>query len=357
MEKIPNMDFQKISLRGIILDILDLFVYLKKKWKQVLVVAIFGAIIGVSYAVLYPVKYVSTTSFVIEESKPGLGGISSLAGQFGIDLAGGSGGGFFSGDNVLYFLKSENLCREVLLSPYGRSTKTLADVYIESSGLKRKWLKNKKIGDIEYAKFTNTKLPRKEDSLLQYIIRKRILKNELAVSRPDKKSSFIFVQTAMRDEKLSFYFSERLIQIASKKYLDSKLKYKIQNLATLQRRADSLQDLLNAKTSNAASTQQNLMDGNPGLRLNLIKTEISSREKNMVGTIFAEVVKNLEISKTILSQETPVIEIIDKSSFPLHKDKQGVLESGVVFSFFSIMIYVVFATLSYWLYNYPNRSN
>ena len=36
---------------------------------------------------------------------------------------------------------------------------------------------------------------------------------------------------------------------------------------------------------------------------------------------FAEVVKNLELSKTLLNQETPVIQVVDQSTFPLEKEK------------------------------------
>ncbi len=42
----------------------------------------------------------------------------------------------------------------------------------------------------------------------------------------------------------------------------------------------------------------------------------------MAATIFAEVVKNLEMSKTILNQETPVIQMVDQSSLPLPQKNQ-----------------------------------
>ena len=357
MQKLNSTDtqFEKISLRNILLDFFRLLTPLKKKWKLIIGFSILGGFIGFAYAFLYPVKYVSKTSFVVEESKSGLGGISALAGQFGFDLGGNSGGGFFSGDNVTLFLKSEGLCREVLMTNYDETAKTLADVYIETAGLKKTWKNNSKIGEISFAKYVNKSLPRKEDSLLQYIIRKRILKNELSVDRADKKSSFIFVQAAMRDEKLSYLFNERLINIASKKYVQSKLKFKLQNLQNLQKRADSLQYILNSRTSMAASTQQNFIDGNPGLKINLTSVEISNREKTMVGTIFAEVVKNLEISKTLLSQETPVVEIIDKSTFPLFQDKKSKAGAAILFAFIFGFVISIYLILKNWLMGFSNK--
>jgi hypothetical protein len=76
---------------------------------------------------------------------------------------------------------------------------------------------------------------------------------------------------------------------------------------------------LNNRTYTAASSQQQLVDINPALRTVPIAAEISTREKTIVATLYAEVVKNLELSKTLLNQETPVIEVVDQSHLPLEK--------------------------------------
>ncbi len=153
----------------------------------------------------------------------------------------------------------------------------------------------------------------------------------------------------MRDEKLSYLFSERLLNIATQKYIQSKTKYKVANLASLQRRADSLSAVLNAKTFVAASSQQSLVDVNPAFRTATISSEISSREKSMVATIFAEVVKNLEISKTILSQETPLIEIVDKSTLPLQKERKGKIVHLVLGGLLFMFIFSLFLLMKRWV--------
>ena len=326
--------------------------YVFSKWKKIFLLSFMGMILGIAVALLTPVRYVSSISFVVEESKSA-GGLASLAGQFGFDIGGMSGGGLFSGDNILLFLKSESLCREALLSPFDSSSKeVLADRYSESVGLKKQWRKDKEIGEISFAKYSNGVFPRKEDSLLQYIIRKRILKNDLFVYKPDKKASFINVTTIMRDELLSKKFSERLVSIATQKYIESKTKVKQANVAILQRRADSLAAILNNKTYAAASTQQVLIDVNPALRTAPINAEISTREKTMIGTIFAEVVKNLEISKTILSQEAPAIQLVDESSLPLEKKKLSKLLSGLLGGFILGVISVLYFLSKFWISQY-----
>jgi hypothetical protein len=163
--------------------------------------------------------------------------------------------------------------------------------------------------------------------------------------KPDKKATFIMLSVSMLDEKLSMLFSERLLKVATDRYIESKLKYKISNVALLQQRADSLSSLLNDKTYGIAERQQSLIDANPALRSAPITLEISNRDKNMIASIFSEVTKNLEISKTLLSQETPVVQIVDKSTYPLEIDKPNYLFSMGSFSILFVMLFVVFLVL------------
>lgn len=340
----------QISVRELFMQIHLAWKFLLTKWKQIFVIGCLGGILGLGYAFLTPIQYVSKVTFVVEEGKSGGGTIAALAGQFGVDLGGAAGGGVFSGDNILLFLKSESLCRETLLSQYDSiSKKTLADKYAESKNWKDKWKKNEKIGVIDFSQFNTLQLPRKEDSLLQLITKDILTKGGLLVSKPDKKSSFIDVRSIMRDEKLSYLFSRRLVSNATERYIQSKIKVKLANLQLLQRRADSLAALLNEKTYSAATSQQVLVDINPAIRTAPIRAEISAREKTMIGTIFAEVVKNLEISKTIINQETPVIQMVDLSSFPLNRIKTSKLSSLIVGGIISSLLTIFFLLVRRWI--------
>jgi hypothetical protein len=275
---------RELTLRELILKIVNGFSFLLSKLRSIFLVGFIGALFGFLYALLTPVHYVSKLTFVVEENKSGVGGLSALAGQFGFDIGGSGGGGVFAGDNILLFLKSEALCRQTLLTPYDVDGKrTLADRYAEVRRFKKKWEKDEEVGVINFANYVNKELPRLEDSLLQIIIRKNILKTDLIISKPDKKSSFIQVAVVTRDEKLSALFSQRLVEIATYKYVESKLKVKQANVNMLQRRADSLSAILSEKTYNAASSQQVLVDINPALKTAATISEISTREKSMIG--------------------------------------------------------------------------
>jgi hypothetical protein len=347
-EKKPEQD-DEISLIELIQKIKSLATFLISKWVIILLAGAFGGAIGFGYAFLKPVKYTSTLSFVVEDGKSGAGGLASLAGQFGVDLGGAGGGGVMSGENVLLFLKSEGLVRQTLLTSYDSAGKlTLADRYADVTDRKESWIKNDKIGLIDFSRYTAGSVPRKEDSLMQEII-KTIIEEDLEVSKPDIKATFIELKVTTKDELLSMLFSERLVKLATDRYIESKTKTKAINIARLQLRADSLAALLNNKTYDAASTQQSLVDANPALRTAPIASEISSREKMMAATIFSEVVKNLEISKTILNQETPVIQMVDQSTLPLPEEKAGKLMFLILGGILAEFLTAVYLLVQRWL--------
>lgn len=129
---------EEFTIGQLIAKVRSVWKYLLSKWLQIFLVSTLGAVFGFIYAFLTPIKYVSKITFVVEESKGVGGGLSALAGQFGFDLGGSGGGGVFAGDNILLFLRSENLCRETLLTPYDDSGKiTLADRYAEVRKFKK----------------------------------------------------------------------------------------------------------------------------------------------------------------------------------------------------------------------------
>lgn len=310
---------------------------MKAKSKTILLISIVFGLLGFLIAFLSPTKYVSRITFLVEDTKSNAGGLSSLAGQFGIDLGGSSGGGFLSGDNILLYFNSELLIREVLFSKINTNDSLFfVDRYAEVNGLKRKWKKS--FGDISFSDFNLLTLPRVEDSLVQIIVNDFILKKDLSIGKLDKKSSFIELKITMKDEKLSKYFSEKILAIAAEKYVDSKIKIKALNVEILQRRADSLSNLLNKKTSSSAMVQQSMVDINPAIKTAPVQVEISNREKSTVAAIYSEVIKNLELSKTILSQVTPVVQIIDKSSLPLKIDRPSKIKYFITFFVFGLLV-------------------
>lgn len=296
--------------------------YVLGYWRILLVAAILGALVGLGYAWLKPTTFTARTTFVVEESKAGGGSImSALAGQLGFDMGGLSGtSGVLAGDNVLELLKSNSLIRKTLLTPYDSTNRSLADVYAEVYGWKKKWEKDSEVGKTVSFPAGKENYPRMEDSLLQKMI-KKITEDELSIAKPDKKLGFFDLQTTLRDEKLSLLFCKRLLKTATDFYIDTKTRRLATNVNRLQAKADSLEQSLNRKTYSTADKSKMLLDANPVYTNPEVSSEISTREKYMQATIYSEIVKNLEMSKTALIQETPTIQVVDEPTIPLIRNQ------------------------------------
>ena len=299
-------------------------------WKFIALMGILGALLGAGYAWIKKDTYSAATTFVVEDNKSAGGGIASaLAGQFGFDIGGlSSGSGVLQGDNVLGLLKSQSLIKKALLTTYDSSNvTTLADLYANAYGYKDKWLNNVEVGRvINFSAIQNNK-SRLEDSLLHVII-KRITEKELTISKPDKKLSLFSLQITTRNEKLSQLLCEQLLKVTSAFYIDTKTKRVRGNVDRLQQRVDSIKTLLNQKTTTSIDANRDLLDANPAFSQNKeVTVEISGRDKIVQATIFAELTKNLEASKTTLLQETPTIQVVDIPELPLKKNETSFILS------------------------------
>lgn len=340
-EQIQNTS-DEISLKELIQKLGEWWSYLLTQWWKIALVGFIGGCIGFVYAWMQPITYTSKITFVVEEGKSGsssLGGLASLAGQFGVDVGGSSGGGVLSGENILLYFKSESLAREVLLSRYDDlSNKSVADVYAEIYKLKDEWAMNEKVGKVNFPPSSSTSktYSRLQASLIQSITA-NILSTQFVVSKTDKKAGFIEVSTTMANEILAKLYCERVVKVAVDKYINIKTQRQKTTVDKLQARLDSVANLLSKKTVSGASlqTSASTMDINPLYRTGTaVAVETTIRDKTMLATIFASAVQNLELAKFTLSQETPVIQVVDASDFPLKKNKMSRLKTAIIFSLF-----------------------
>ncbi len=304
-------------------------------FKLVLIVVLIGAALGLAYSIFKPVRYNAEITFSVEDSKSIGGGLlSSLGGSIGMDIGSltGAGNGVLSGDNVLSLLKSKSMMAECLKSPYPATNNivskdsnkqaavtnyTIADRYADVYGLREKWAGNEKIGRAIYFGQPDQNL-RLQDSLLKLII-KRIEEKELSVVKPDKKLSFFNIAINTKDELMSLLITQRIIKIATDFYVNAKVGRLKNNINRLEKRTDSISNLLNQQTYSATEDARLLLNVNPADINAPVYSEISQRDKMVLTTIYAELMKNLEVSKAALIQETPTVQIVDQTGFPLER--------------------------------------
>lgn len=311
----------------------------KANWLKIGVISCLGGLLGYGYAYLQPLNYQAKMVFVVEDARNNtgnLGNISSLAGQFGVDLGANNNNNILSGDNILYYFRSASLAKEVLLSPsLAGANLSVMDDYVKIYGLKESW--SSKIEHIDQLHFSPMTAKQnysvQQDSLIQIVVEK-ILAGQFSVERIDKKASFIEVSTNMLDPNLSKIYCERIVGAAVNRYIQFKTQRQKSTVDKLQKRLDSIAGLLSQKTIYSANLQTSAatMDINAIYKTNsAVATETSSREKTLLSGIFASVTQNLEMAKFNLSQETPVIQVIDSPVLPLKEVKTSKLKMLLVF--------------------------
>jgi uncharacterized protein involved in exopolysaccharide biosynthesis len=314
------------SLKDVVLRIHRLGIYLKSKRKIIFLASFLGALCGISYALVKKPLYQARLSFALEDDKAmggGLGAAMGLASQFGIDLGSGSGGGAFSGDNLLELMRSRSIVERTLLSTVliDHKQQTLAQAYISFNHLKDDWADEPGLKNIQFLPSSDrSKFSVTQDSVLSLFYEKIIRKN-LSVDKVDKKLSIITVKVSAENQIFAKLFTENLVKTVSDFYVATKTKKSVQNVNILQRQTDSVRNELNAAIKGVATSADFNPNPNPALQVLRIPSQRRQVDVQANTAILTQLVANLEIAKISLRKETPLIQLIDQPILPLEKKK------------------------------------
>lgn len=336
-------DKKTIVLGDVIESIKRFFSYLRSQFVLIALCGLVGLVLPLIYRALQKPAYAASTTFILEEKSATGGGLAGIASQVGLDLGSlGSGSSLFTGDNILDIIKSRVIIEKVLLTPIsGNSGKTLADLYLEFSGMGEKLPAR-----VSFASPSVTHTVY-QDSVL-YVMYDQIAKKNVSVDRLNKKGSIFKIVTVSQNQVFSKNFAERLLKETTTYYVNVKTSTAAANVKRLQARGDSLLRVLNAKSYNAASFQ--ILDPNVAFKSMSVPAEVSSRDKSIVFSIYAEVTKNLEMSRIALVSQTPVIQLLDVPKYPLMDDRKSYLFLGLVG-----FIAGIFAAIFLCLYLYTDK--
>lgn len=345
-----SSDTSEISLKEIFLKLGGWWIFVKDKWRIILLAGVIGGALGLAYSVLKKPVYMAKLSFALEDDKSSGGALSGalgLASQFGFDLGGSGGGGAFSGDNLLELMKSRSMVDRTLLTTVlinGKS-ETLAGLYMDFNGLFDKWKDEPDLKNVRFLPNANPlKFSRKQDSVLGVFYRD-IIKNNLYVDKVDKKLSIITVNVSSKNEMFSKMFAEILVSTVSNFYVTTKTKRSVQNVEILQRQTDSVRHELNSAITGVALSSDVNPNPNPSLQILRVPSQRRQVDVQANTAILTQLVANLELSKVSLRKETPLIQIIDSPILPLEKEKLGKLKGvaigGIMGCFVVVLILLV----------------
>jgi hypothetical protein len=263
----------------------------------------------------------------------------NLASQFGLDIGGG-GGSLFTTDNLLLLLKSNRIIQGALLRPLPELREgNLYNLYLATHY--KKALKEKTMSllplDLKRESFN-----RDQEGLLKGISF-NISEYQLTVAKRDKKASFIDISVKDENELFAFWMNKMLVEMATELYLELKVGKMKRSIKITQNKIDSIQRVLNSTMRTVAIG----MDQSMGLvsnapRIGTAKTEL---EAEMLGTLYGELTRNLEMSKYTLEREEPTIQIVDNPTIPLEKFGKGRVKSGIYAGLISFFVVLAFLFL------------
>ena len=344
-----DSDSDEVSLKELILKIREWWRFLLSRWKIIFLAGILGGAIGLIYSFVKKPIYNAELSFALQDEKGG-NGLSSamgLASQFGIDLGGSAAGGEFAGDNLLELMKSRSMLTKSLLTTVTINNKrqTLAELYIDFNGIRKKWQDKPTLANLHFPPGVDSlKLTLTQDSLLG-IFHKKLLKENVAVEKIDKKLSIITVNVSSTNELFSKYFAETLVKVVSDFYIETKTAKAARNVAILQRQTDSVRKMLFGAISNVAASTDVNPSPNPLLSVLRVAPQHKQVGVQTNGAVLSQLVVNLEIAKMALLQATPLIQTIDTPILPLDRQTVGKAKGIIIGGILGLLLITAILTV------------
>lgn len=340
---------KELSLKEIFERISETIRFLFKKWLTIVGFSLLFAVLGLIYAMMSPIKYKAQLTFVIEEEGAKTqGGLSSLASSFGLGGMGG-GTGLFASVNIIDFLKSRNVIEKTLLEPIGDSSSSIsfAQYYINKAEWSKQWEghENKELKTLKYKPFDDrSKFSRTKDSVL-YVIYRTIVESELVVANQDEDNTILLVEMENIDETFAQRFVVNLINVVSEYYTESKTKKSALSVSIFQQQADSVRKELYSSMAGAAASSDQVFGLNPAMNIKRLPSSQKQVDVQANTIILAELLKNLELAKMNLMNQTPLIQVIDKPILPLKEVKfrklYGIIIGGILGGFLIVSYFLV----------------
>ena len=309
-------------------DEIDLIELLKTAWigrKQIIIISFVFVLIGVAFALLSPIVYSSSTTFINSQtessSNSGLSGVASLV---GINL-----GSMSSGSEIpptMYPQISESIeFKRSLLESYVDEKKEikLEEFLANNNGIKIPLTEN------------NNKLfiSKHEDNLFNLI-------EEILSISVNQQDGSITILANMPNSEYAANTCINAREILQKTVIDHKIKSAKQKLEFSEKQ-------LASKRIEFEEIQNKLAYFNDS-NLNLVTSSIiNEREKleaefQIINAVMIELSKQVEQRKLQVSEDTPVFSILKEASMPVKRSSPKRTQMVLVFGFVGLVVSILY---------------
>ena len=325
------MDYNdEIQLKDILIKLSEYKTYLLSKKFSIITISGFFFVIGIVFAISDVKKYTAELTFVVEDQQQAggtLGAMSGMASQFGFDV-GSSSSTTFSQNNILEFLKSRGVVESALMQnrKVNNTEDLLIEHYLYLNKIKDYWKTNEDLNPVSFHGI----LAKDNDSVSGNVW-KSIIEDKLVVELQSDEANIINLSYRSVNEEFAKSFVEALIEQMSKMYITHQTAQASNSLSFLTSRSDSVfmeLEIAEEEFANVKDINQRIVKASGRLKeLQLM------RRVDVLNAMYLEIIKNLEISKITLLNQTPIIQIIDKPILPLKSEKKSKTVFGLLGAF------------------------
>lgn len=345
MEHKPYTDSQEsepeLDIRTVILFLKGIFSLLNQKRNRVIILASAILVAGIALGIAWmkPIHFKAESAFIAEETSKG-GGLSSMmsiASQFGL----GGGGGKDNSEKLIEMLKSRKIFERAMLDSATIDGKTdfIINHFLDHTNFGKALRNQEAFQSFRYE--SAEKLSRTQDSVFM-ILHENM--HKVGIKTESKKSSSMLKLNILTEhEELSVALNKAMLSKLNEYYVETTVARQKNMFNILQNRADSirmeieLREKLMAKT-----TDENMLSYRMEQRIDALRLK---REIQVNNLVYAEVIKNLEMARANLLNETPVLSVIDEAVPPLEKVKPAKkywLLGGFILGGFLATVYILF---------------
>tara|TARA_B100001175_G_scaffold166508_1_gene141163 strand:- start:1415 stop:2407 length:993 start_codon:yes stop_codon:yes gene_type:complete len=315
-------------------DEIDLIELLKTVWsgrKQIIIISFVFVLIGVAAALLSPVVYSSSTTFINSQTESSSSsGISGVASLVGINLGGMSSGSEIPPTMYPQLGESIEFKRDLLNSHIDEKEQIKLEDFLAN------------YNDIEKSVTENNNklfISEYEDKLFN------VLNDVISIS-VNLKDRFVTISANMSESEYVANTCINAREILQETVINSRIK-------SAKQRLEYSEKQLISKRIEFEEVQNKLAYFNDS-NLNLVtSTVINERKKleaefQIINAVMIELSKQVEQRKLQVSEDTPVFSIIKEASMPVKRSSPKRTQMVLIFGFIGFVV-----SISYTLFKSP----
>ena len=309
-------------------DEIDLIELLKTVWigrKQIIIISFVFVLIGIANALLSPVVYTSSTTFINSQTESSTSlGLSGVASLVGINLGGVSSGGDIPPTMYPQIGESVEFKRSLLKSYIDEKKQIkLEEFLVNKNGIKKSSSENSNklfISDYEYNLFNSI--------------------GEIISISVNQKDGFITILANMPNSEYAANTCINAREILQKTVIDNRISSAKQKLEYSEKQ-------LSEKRIEFEEVQNKLAYFNDS-NLNIVTSSvINERDKleaefQIINAVMIELSKQVEQRKLQVSEDTPVFSIVKEASMPVIRSSPKRTQMVLVFGFIGLVLSVLY---------------